>query len=312
MKSVWVFSVQSLQSRTRLLLLCNIILQHNMRTYRHAVEVPLWPICYYWNTLSIKMTDNWWNANTVCSNYPWAIYSLFLSLQRFFFSTFRQDVCNEARCLCDNLACSIVSVTDDAVLEREGKKCGLPWKEICCLLNKKWKQRTGSDILLTGKKKILNCTLVHPTLKRHCKTPLVLAGPRLIWGCFLSKIPRVTHKQDFSRLKLLLRCTQISWKAEESHRLTLFWHTEISPSISRCGSTAVFPGTVCSLAEETLNKNPPCHQLGMGGRVADFLWRTNNCAPPLFFLAPSLPPPHLPSPTPVQQAGRQGVLSFEN
>lgn len=28
-------------------------------------------------------------------------------------------MCNEARCLCDNLACSKASVTDDAVLERK-------------------------------------------------------------------------------------------------------------------------------------------------------------------------------------------------
>lgn len=164
----------------------------SMTAYRHAVKVPLWQIWDYFRNLCIKMRGDWQNANTVCSNYPWAIYSLFPSLQSFFSFTFRQDVCNEARCLCDNLARSRAPVTDDAVLDREGRnKCCLPGREMCCLPNKEWKQRTGSD-MQEEKKNINN---LHSGLSYSQKTsqnPRAGRSQFLLGGCFC---PRSRHSQ---------------------------------------------------------------------------------------------------------------------
>jgi len=59
-----------------------------------------------------------------------------------------------------------------------GMKCCLPSREMCRLLNKEWKQRTGSDISRKNQKnveKILTmCTLVHP---RHLKKPSARRSP---------------------------------------------------------------------------------------------------------------------------------------
>lgn len=159
------------------------------------------------------MRGDWQNANTVCSNYPWAIYSPFLSAE-LFFSTFRQDVCNEARCLCDNLACSKASVTDDAVLDRKEKKNAAYLEERCAAsYTRSGSREQGQIYSWQEEKKILTiCTLVHPTLKRHCKKKKISSADKSQFhleeggrgaggGCmFLSKKPPDTNNRDFSGL----------------------------------------------------------------------------------------------------------------
>ncbi len=147
----------------------------------------------------------------------------------------------------------------------ERKKCCLPWREMCCLLNKEREQRTGSDMLLQEEKNVNNLHFGSSHSQKTFQNPSA-GRSQCHLGVFLSKKQTLWNK-DFPWLKVLLRYTQIRQGGEET--LTqiniVLAHWNQHKHQSRCSSTAVFPGTVCSLAEELLNKNPPCHQLGRGG-----------------------------------------------
>ena len=125
----------------------------------------------------------------------------------------------------------------------------------------------------------------------------MLVGPSFTWcggGGGGGVSVQEAASKSFPLLKMPRRCTQIRQREREREEtLTqmniVLTHWNQHKHQSQCSSTAVFPGTVRPLAEEPLNKNHPCHQLG-GGRERGLhsLWRTKNCAPPPFFLAPSL------------------------
>lgn len=126
-------------------------------------------------TLWIKMRGGWQYANTVCSNYPWAIYSLS------FFPPHSHRMCvMRLGTSVTTWQRSTASVTDDAVSDKEKKKRRLPWTEMCRLLHKEWKQRTGSDMLVTGRKKKKNLNNLHfgsSHSQNTSQNPPVLVGP---------------------------------------------------------------------------------------------------------------------------------------
>lgn len=62
-------------------------------------------------------------------------------------------MCNEARCLCDILAHSKPSVTDDAVLDKERKNMQLTLKRDVLPPKQGVEAENRSDRVLTGRKK---------------------------------------------------------------------------------------------------------------------------------------------------------------